>query len=156
MKRSIQKGFVKIEQIPSNRYLYYLTPKGFAEKSRLMAQYLSSSLRFYRQASLSCANLFHECNAEGWNVFYLCGVTELTEIAILQAANCNVEIRAIYDPQVTKSSLMGFPVISTIDEFSEQSVCIVTLLELGQQWEDALLDKLGSQRVRWLDVYRAI
>jgi len=28
---------MKIKQAPANRYVYYLTPKGFAEKSRLTA-----------------------------------------------------------------------------------------------------------------------
>ncbi|NIQ08836.1 MAG: winged helix-turn-helix transcriptional regulator, partial [Gammaproteobacteria bacterium] len=41
LKRCVRKGLVKIQHVPANRYLYYLTPKGFAEKSRLTAKYLS-------------------------------------------------------------------------------------------------------------------
>ena len=48
LKRCVRKGLVKIHQAPANRYLYYLTPKGFAEKSRLTARYLSVSFAFYR------------------------------------------------------------------------------------------------------------
>ena len=33
LKRCIRKGLVKVSAIPSNRYLYYLTPKGFSEKT---------------------------------------------------------------------------------------------------------------------------
>ena len=29
IKRCIRKGFIKVRQIPSNRYAYYLTPTGF-------------------------------------------------------------------------------------------------------------------------------
>ena len=39
LKRCVKKGLVKIHQAPANRYLYYLTPKGFSEKSRLTTQY---------------------------------------------------------------------------------------------------------------------
>ena len=39
LKRCIRKGYIKVGQIPSNRYSYYLTPTGFAEKSRLTAEY---------------------------------------------------------------------------------------------------------------------
>ncbi len=41
LKRCIRKGLIKIQQAPANRYLYYLTPKGLAEKSRLTREYLS-------------------------------------------------------------------------------------------------------------------
>ncbi len=51
VKRCVKKGFIKVRQIPRNRYAYYLTPQGFAEKSRLSAEYLSQSVRFFRIAS---------------------------------------------------------------------------------------------------------
>ena len=40
LKRCIKKGYVKVSEAPARRYAYYLTPKGFAEKSRLTVQYL--------------------------------------------------------------------------------------------------------------------
>ena len=61
LKRCVRKGLVKIQQAPANRYLYYLTPKGFAEKSRLTAEYLSASLTFYRRAGDSCNRAFAHC-----------------------------------------------------------------------------------------------
>jgi DNA-binding MarR family transcriptional regulator len=44
--RAVHKGLIKIKEAPARRYAYYLTPKGFAEKSRLVAEYLEVSLRF--------------------------------------------------------------------------------------------------------------
>ena len=46
MKRAMDKGLVKIKHAPKNRYLYYLTPKGFTEKAKLTAEYLKYSLAF--------------------------------------------------------------------------------------------------------------
>src|SRR6187549_1606185 len=43
LKRCVRKGLVKVAQVPSRRYAYFLTPQGFAEKSRLTAEYLSHS-----------------------------------------------------------------------------------------------------------------
>ena len=34
VKRSMVRGYVKARQAPYKRYAYYLTPEGFAEKSR--------------------------------------------------------------------------------------------------------------------------
>lgn len=47
LKRCIGKGLVKVRQAPARRYAYYLTPQGFAEKSRLTVEYLSSSFGFF-------------------------------------------------------------------------------------------------------------
>ena len=41
LKRCVKKGLLKIGQAPARRYAYYLTPHGFAEKSRLTVEYLS-------------------------------------------------------------------------------------------------------------------
>ncbi len=41
VKRCIRKGLMKVSEVPARRYAYYLTPQGFAEKSRLTAEYLS-------------------------------------------------------------------------------------------------------------------
>ncbi|MGL4729464.1 MAG: winged helix-turn-helix transcriptional regulator, partial [Bosea sp. (in: a-proteobacteria)] len=43
IKRCVKKGLIKVQEVPSRRYAYYLTPHGFAEKSRLTAEYLSWS-----------------------------------------------------------------------------------------------------------------
>src|SRR3546814_593722 len=50
LKRCVRKGYIKVRQAPPNRYAYYLTPQGFAEKTRLTSEYLSSSFRFFRRA----------------------------------------------------------------------------------------------------------
>src|SRR5690349_10529744 len=40
LKRAVKKGLVKVGHAPAQRYAYYLTPKGFSEKSRLTIEYL--------------------------------------------------------------------------------------------------------------------
>ena len=32
IKRMVHKGFIKVQEAPSRRYGYYITPKGFMEK----------------------------------------------------------------------------------------------------------------------------
>ena len=57
LKRCVKKGLIKVSQAPANRYAYYLTPKGFTEKSRLTAEYLTISFNFFRDARAQCAAL---------------------------------------------------------------------------------------------------
>src|SRR6185437_2125261 len=65
LKRCMKKGLVKARQAPARRYAYYLTPQGFAEKSRLTVEYLSFSFSFFRQAKSDCSNLFRLTKGRG-------------------------------------------------------------------------------------------
>ena len=58
LKRCIKKGLVKVSEAPARRYAYYLTPHGFAEKSRLTVEYLGFSFSFFRRARAECAEIF--------------------------------------------------------------------------------------------------
>src|SRR5262245_30383264 len=66
LKRCIKKGWVKVNQAPARRYAYYLTPQGFAEKSRLTVDYLSDSFSFFRRAKADCATVFADARAHGF------------------------------------------------------------------------------------------
>lgn len=50
IKNLIRKGYITVKSIPPRRYAYYLTPKGFSEKTRLTYHLLQDYTRIYRQA----------------------------------------------------------------------------------------------------------
>ena len=92
LKRCVKKGLIKVSQVPANRYAYYLTPKGFTEKSRLTAEFLSQSFRLFRLARTESADLFGQCQSRGWNRVALCGLGDLTEIMTLSARDFDIEL----------------------------------------------------------------
>lgn len=126
LKRCVRKGLVKIKQAPANRYLYYLTPKGFAEKSRLTAQYLSYSFTFYRRAGESCARAFCQCEKAGWTRVGLYGASDLAEIAAIRAAESKVTVRVVCDPQGRQSSFLSIPVIREVAADGDVEAWILT------------------------------
>src|SRR3974390_3607220 len=65
LKRCISKGLVKVGEAPARRYAYYLTPHGFAEKSRLTVEYLSSSFSFFRRAREDCSSVLKSPHVRG-------------------------------------------------------------------------------------------
>ncbi|MFX5956864.1 hypothetical protein ABTF01_20940, partial [Acinetobacter baumannii] len=73
IKRCVKKGLIKVQQVPSRRYAYFLTPQGFAEKSRLTAEYLAWSLTFFRRARGECALIMAEAKRRGWEEIGLVG-----------------------------------------------------------------------------------
>ena len=147
LKRCVRKGLVKINQAPANRYAYYLTPRGFAEKSRLTAQYLSTSFNFFRGARDQCSDLLGTCAANGWRRVVLAGVSDLAEIAILCAAELDTEIIGIVDPDAEASTFAGHRVAPRLKELGPFDVVIVTDFRDPQGAFDRLADALPSDRI---------
>ncbi len=154
LRRCIRKGFVKISEAPANRYLYYLTPKGFAEKSRLTAQYLSISFAFYRRASASCAEAFAQCDANGWHQVVLCGVSDLAEIASLRAGQTNVEIAGIYDPHSECARFIGKEVWRDLNHAGPFDACVLTDLQAPAASYERLTAIVERSRIVVPDILR--
>lgn len=129
LKRCVRKGLVKIQQAPANRYLYYLTPKGFAEKSRLTAQFLRASFDFYRRASLSCAAVFQRCREEDHQKIVLCGLSELAEIASLGAQKHEIEVVGYLERGTETRKFLGLPVYASLDALPDFDACVIADLK---------------------------
>jgi len=118
LKRCIKKGLVKVGQAPARRYAYYLTPQGFAEKSRLTVEYLSSSFSFFRQAKADCTSVFQLAREQNFQNLVLYGRSDLAEIAILSAVDCGVSIVAIVDQNANEVPFVGKQVVSSFDDLT--------------------------------------
>ena len=115
LKRCVKKGLLKIGQVPPRRYAYYLTPHGFAEKSRLTVEYLSSSFSFFRQAREDCSLVLQAAHARGWSRIALMGVSDLAEIATICALEQDVSIVAVIDSKTNGGRFVGTPIVASID-----------------------------------------
>ncbi|MCS3904375.1 DNA-binding MarR family transcriptional regulator [Methylohalomonas lacus] len=141
LRRCARKGLIKIHHAPANRYIYYLTPKGFSEKSQLTARYLSSSFAFYRQAGDACIELFKQCRAKGISRIVLCGYSELAEIALLRAQEMALQVIGVYDPEAIATSRLGLPVWNEFCKIADFDALLLTTLD-NPVW---LLDHLQQQ-----------
>jgi DNA-binding MarR family transcriptional regulator len=146
--RAVHKGLIKIRQAPARRYAYYLTPKGFAERSRLVAEYLDISLKFFRTARQQYGEEFARCEAKGERRIVLCGAGELAEIATVAASGSAIELLGIVDCESNKARLAGLPVMRDIGALPPNAVLVVTDGRRPQEIYDQLVDALGAERVR--------
>jgi DNA-binding MarR family transcriptional regulator len=141
LKRCAKKGFIKVQQVPSNRYAYYLTPRGFAEKSRLTAEYLKQSFDFFRLARSQSSELLKYCTQCGWMRIALTGKSDLTEITILSATELNIELAGIIDTEAaaSTSNYMNLPVVSKLSDLGILHALILTDMEKPQRvFDDAV------------------
>jgi DNA-binding MarR family transcriptional regulator len=147
LKRCIKKGLVKVSDAPARRYAYYLTPQGFAEKSRLTVQYLSNSFSFFRLAKSDCARLLEQAKAKGFSRVVLAGQSDLAEVAILCAVEAGVAIVAVVDPASEVARFVGVNVFRSYDEVEAFDAVIVTDVAHASASYDAAVGACGAARV---------
>jgi hypothetical protein len=146
LKRCVTKGYIKVTHAPAKRYAYYLTPQGFAEKSRLTAQYLTISLDFFRLARGQCGALFAECEAQGWTQIALCGAGELAEIAILCADSHAVQLIGVVAMD-GGAGVGRLPLVTDLAALAKPDAVVITDQRTPQQSYDRMVTRLPRERV---------
>lgn len=151
LKRCVKKGFIKVQHIPANRYAYYLTPRGFAEKSRLTADYLSMSFNFFRSSREQCAVLFEICEERRWTRVALAGCGDLAEIFTLcRSEGSDVEVVGIIDTSDAGEGpdrFAGLPVVGRLPDLAKVHAVVVTDIQNAQRVFDVLSKAIPPERV---------
>lgn len=148
LKRCVKKGLVKVHNAPARRYVYYLTPTGFAEKSRLTIQYLTDSFSLFRLAKADCVRTLMAAKANNCSRIVLAGKSDLTEVAILCAVDAAVTIVAIVDPRSEERKFAGFDLVRSYADVREKfdAVLVTDLVDAQAAFEGAI-ESCGADRV---------
>jgi DNA-binding MarR family transcriptional regulator len=148
VRHCIRKGFLKMRNAPARRYVYYLTPKGFAEKSRLTVEYLSLSLSLYRRAKRDYMALLLAARVGGISRIAIIGASDLAEIAVICALDLDIAIVAVIDSRTTASRFLGVQVAKSIDEIDGLADAVL-VADAGATPETlhATIERYGTQRV---------
>ena len=147
LKRGVRKGLIKIKQVPRRRYVYYLTPRGFAEKSRLTGEYFAASFTFFRRARAQMSDLMTECASRGWTRIVFAGVSEMAEVGTLCAYNNPVTLVAIVDPAHVGETSCGLRVKATVAECGPFDAVIITALAVPSATLKEIKASIASERV---------
>jgi DNA-binding MarR family transcriptional regulator len=155
IRRCIKKGLVKVTQAPAGRIAYYLTPSGFAEKSRLTIEYLSYSFSFFRQAKADCSAVIEAARARGFSRVVLAGRSDLAEIAAICGLESNVKIVAVVDAKFTEPQFLGFAAVQSYDDLPDGvDAVIVTDLSNARETAKHAIARYGADRVLIPDLLR--
>src|SRR6266550_3215282 len=148
LKRCVKKGLVKVGDAPARRYAYYLTPRGFAEKSRLTVEYLSTSFSFFRQAKADCGQVFEVAKMRNFHNLVLSGKSDLAEVAILSAVESGVSILAVVDKDPGPALFIGKEVVISYDLLPATfDAVVVTDLRHAREAYDEAVKLYGLDRV---------
>jgi DNA-binding MarR family transcriptional regulator len=148
LKRCVKKGLIKVSHAPARRYVYYLTPQGFAEKSRLTAEYLSSSFSFFRRAKSDC-DLALKAGAErGFTRIALAGISDLAEIAMICAPENGIKVTVVVDGASKRTHFVGVPVVASFDRIAgDFDAVLVTDMQATATTLEHVVALIGGERV---------
>ncbi|WP_136514795.1 winged helix-turn-helix transcriptional regulator [Geomonas edaphica] len=148
LKNLVAKGFVRVANFPRNRYAYLLTPKGFAEKSRLAYQHLSYFSGLYTVARQDYLTLFKSLSAQGVRTVAFCGIDEVAEIAYLSLKEAGLELSLAMDSEGSGRKFFDHPVVTpAIGLLSGNHRIVITSLKRGGVLREELI-RLGVDQSR--------
>src|SRR5215468_2723542 len=148
LRRCVKKGLVKVRQAPARRYAYYLTPRGFAEKSRLTLEYMSYSFALFRRAKADCMATLESARERGYSRIALIGASDLAEIAAICALDGGFAVMAVVDANVAAERFAGAPVVRNMDEFAPPpDAVLITDMHAAAATLEAAVARFGAERV---------
>jgi DNA-binding MarR family transcriptional regulator len=111
LKNLAAKGFITIKSIPPRRYAYFLTPKGFTEKTRLTYHLLQDYTRIYREARRNLKMLFSDLRAQGIRRVVFAGADEVAEIAYITLQETDIGLAGVVDDELAGGTFFGINVL---------------------------------------------
>ena len=150
IKNLVAKGYITVKAIPPRRYAYYLTPKGFAEKTRLTYNMLQDYTRIYREARNNLKKLFHELQADGVKRIVFAGADEVAEIAYLTLQETDIKLSGVVDDELAGTEFFGRDILSLKDikDMTYDCVVVVSYLKGENIYESLLKNNVDKRDIK--------
>jgi len=150
IKNLVAKGYITVKSIPPKRYAYFLTPKGFAEKTRLTYHLLQDYTRIYRQTRTNLKKLFKGMSDSGIKKVVFAGADEVTEIAYLTLKETDIELAGVIDADKVGQRFLGMNVkaMSNIDDTSYDCIVVASYLKRDEIFRYLLSEGIPEKNIK--------
>ena len=150
IKNLISKGYVTIREIPSKRYAYYLTPKGFTEKTRLTYHHLQNFTNLYREARRDFKELFSNLYNEGVKSVIFAGADESAEIAYLSLQEFDIRFAGIADVERAGKDFFKYKIMpfERIREIDADFVIISSFLRRDEVYKKLIEEGIPQEKMK--------
>jgi len=150
IKNLVAKGFITVKSIPPRRYAYFLTPKGFTEKTRLTYDLLNDYTRIYREARSGLKELFSELRAEGIKRVAFAGADEVAEIAYITLQEMEMELSGVVDNDLAGKKFFGRDIrpISKIRGMDYDCIVVTSYLKKEKIYRELLENETPDEKIK--------
>jgi DNA-binding MarR family transcriptional regulator len=148
VKRLAHKGYFKITTIPKNRAKYILTPKGFAEKTRLTYEFIQYSFHFYKRAREKLKRLLSALENDRVQKVVFYGASDLAEIAYVSLKETRLELVGIVDDFKSGERFLGMTILDpfTLTRLEYDKIIVTSISSKDDIYEN--LVKLNIPEVK--------
>ena len=94
-QRVLKKGWVRAQQVKPRRWLYFLTPQGALEKSRLSLSYMHRTLNSFRELKRKGDEHLRILSNKGVSGIHLCGENDLSEVLSFCFSGVEIELLSV-------------------------------------------------------------
>ena len=127
-QRVLKKGWVRAQQVKPRRWLYFLTPQGALEKSRLSLSYMHRTLNSFRELKRKGDEHLRVLSNKGVSGIHLCGENDLTEVLSFCFSGVEIELLSV----ISEKDLLDNPeqrANPTLPELKSGEVILLASLE---------------------------
>ena len=144
IKRMARRGLIKLKGIPPRRIAYYLTPKGFTEKTKLTLSFFSYNIHHYAEMKKEISKKLIEMQNSGVKRVAFYGVSDEMEVAYITLQGLNMKFVGIVDEgKNLGKKVFGYKVIGAREvKYLNPDAILITSMK-GQT---SFLKTLGNQR----------
>lgn len=115
LQKVLKKGFLRATQVEPRRWLYFLTPQGALEKSRLSLNYLHRTLDSFRDLRNRTEKLLLTLEAQEVQGLHLCGDGDLLDVVQLCLSGTQLNLLSILPEQEVLSGSYPLPKLRSAD-----------------------------------------
>ena len=150
IKNLISKGYITVRAIPSKRYVYYLTPTGFAEKTRLTYHHLQNFTNLYKEARRDFKELFSRLHKEGVRSVIFAGADESAEIAYLSLQEFDIEFEGIVDKEPAGRDFFRYRIMpfERVKEINADFVIVSSFLKKDEIYKRLIEEGISPDRIK--------
>jgi DNA-binding MarR family transcriptional regulator len=150
VKNLIAKGYITVKSIPPKRYAYYLTPKGFTEKTRLTYDLLHDYTRVYREARKSLKTLFKEMQNDGVRKIVFAGADEIAEIAYITLQETQLELMAIVDGDRSGEIFFNKTIkpVEAIRDINYDSIVVTSYVQRERYYHELIDSGIPENKIK--------
>ncbi len=155
LKRMARKGLIRIRGFDHRKIGYYLTPKGFVEKSRLTFHLVSGIVQHYSELKQVIGERLLEIQRDGMKRIVFYGISDEMEVAYITLQGVDLKLVGIVedDEKVTPQFIFGYELepVSRINELRPDCVLVTSLVE-SEQKKEKLRTLIGANHISINDI----
>ena len=148
-QRVLKKGWVRAKQVKPRRWLYFLTPKGALEKSRLSISYMHRTLDSFRELKRRGDENLLILSNKGIRGIHLCGENDLTEVLSFCFSVIDIELLSVIPENVLLEDCLqnGKP---AIPELKSDELILLASLEHRISLAELLIHQGLQKNQHWV------